>query len=576
MHLRKIQLSNIRGFRQVDLDLSRPDGSLAGWTVLAGRNGAGKSTLLKAVALAVAGPDAARALYPSFADWIRADSREAIVEVGLALSSEDPKQLQETRLSWKREGVSGEPTLLGAKSLAEKPAAQSAPFDVYLSYNPEDRAEVLEVAKQLRNRGIRPWIDAWELQPGMAWRAETNAALSSAPALAIFVGRYFGQSQFVQEVLEITRSRGLRIIPVRLKSAASALDLPLDLTHIRWVDLYNSDPDPIDLLVWGITGKNPYREGESEEAVQEVNGGREKLFLAGYGPYRRLSGHAVDAQRFMEGPEPIARVVSLFREDSSLVESVGWLREIYLQRLENKPGAAELEKSVLALLDDGLLPDGVRVDQVDSEGLWVFQGEVRLPLRELSDGYRTVAALVMDIVRHLYRTFGALQIEEATDAEGSFQRVSHQGVVLIDEVDLHLHVSWQQRIGFWLKRHFPNLQFIVTTHSPFICQAADPKGLIRLPAPKEERSAEHVSEDLYNTVVHGSIDDAILTELFGMESPYSEETERLRAEVARLEAALQMGNATEADRAALEELRTQLPRTMSSSVEQALRALAVE
>ena len=55
MHIRKIQLSNIRGFREVDLDLTRPDGSLAGWTVLAGRNGSGKSTLLKAIALAVAG-----------------------------------------------------------------------------------------------------------------------------------------------------------------------------------------------------------------------------------------------------------------------------------------------------------------------------------------------------------------------------------------------------------------------------------------------------------------------------------------------------------------------------------------
>jgi predicted ATP-binding protein involved in virulence len=216
------------------------------------------------------------------------------------------------------------------------------------------------------------------------------------------------------------------------------------------------------------------------------------------------------------------------------------------------------------------------VDQVDSDGLWVFQREVRLPLRELSDGYRTVAALVMDIVRHLHRTFGALDIEQAEDAEGPFRRVLHQGTVLIDEVDLHLHISWQKRIGFWLKRHFPNIQFIVTTHSPFICQAADPRGLIRLPAPGEERSAEHVSEDLYNTVVHGSLDDAVLTELFGLESPYSDETERLRAEVARLEAALQTGEATTAERAALPELRAKLPRTMSSSVEQALRALAVD
>src|SRR5436190_17084013 len=109
MHIRKIQISKVRGFRDVDLDLSRPDGSLAGWTVLAGRNGSGKSTLLKAIALAVAGPDAARALQPSFAGWIRAGSRKGSVEVGLALSPQEPQQLQETRLAWKREGESGEP-----------------------------------------------------------------------------------------------------------------------------------------------------------------------------------------------------------------------------------------------------------------------------------------------------------------------------------------------------------------------------------------------------------------------------------------------------------------------------------
>jgi predicted ATP-binding protein involved in virulence len=465
MHVRKIQISNVRGFREVDLDLTRPDGSLAGWTVLAGRNGSGKSTLLKAIALAVAGPEAARALYPSFADWMRSGSQEAAVGVHLALSPEEPQQLQETRLSWSRQEESEEPILLE---------------------RPQKLRNVEEILRRLKE-GEQFFLDREVLKPGTIWQ--------------------------------------------------SVLQPPLR---------------------------------------QVVSAQREQLFLAAYGPYRRLSGHAADAQRLMDGTEPIARVVSLFREDSSLVESVGWLREVYLQRLENKPGAADLEKSVLALLDDGLLPDSVRVDQVDSEGLWVFQREVRLPLRELSDGYRTVAALVMDVVRHLHRTFGTLQVEEAIDAEGSFRRVSHQGVVLIDEVDLHLHVSWQQRIGFWLKRHFPNIQFIVTTHSPFICQAADPGGLIRLPAPGEERSVEHVSEDLYNTVVHGGLDDAVLSELFGLDSPYSEETERLRAEVARLEAALQTGRGTDFDRARLQELRAQLPRTMSSSVEQALRALAVE
>jgi predicted ATP-binding protein involved in virulence len=222
----------------------------------------------------------------------------------------------------------------------------------------------------------------------------------------------------------------------------------------------------------------------------------------------------------------------------------------------------------LTILNDGLLPDGLRIDEVDSEGLWTVQHGVRLPLGSLSDGYRTTAALVLDIVRHLHDCFGALEVDETR------RQVRHSGVVLIDEVDLHLHVSWQKGIGFWLKRHFPNIQFIVTTHSPFVCQAADLRGLIRLPVPGENRSAEHVSETLYNTVVNGSADDAVLTELFGLETPYSAESEQLRERVAHLEALLQSGKAKEKDRRELRKLRSRLPQTLSTDVEQALLRLA--
>ena len=61
----------------------------------------------------------------------------------------------------------------------------------------------------------------------------------------------------------------------------------------------------------------------------------------------------------------------------------------------------------------------------------------------------------------------------------------YEGVILIDEIDAHLHPAWQKRIGFWLKAHFPNIQFIVTTHSPFICQAAD---IIRGTASAEDQA----------------------------------------------------------------------------------------
>lgn len=54
------------------------------------------------------------------------------------------------------------------------------------------------------------------------------------------------------------------------------------------------------------------------------------------------------------------------------------------------------------------------------------------------------------------------------------------GVVLIDELDLHLHPSWQRRIVNDLKRTFPKVQFIVTTHSPFIIQSLEEGELRRL------------------------------------------------------------------------------------------------
>src|SRR5438132_1106565 len=81
---------------------------------------------------------------------------------------------------------------------------------------------------------------------------------------------------------------------------------------------------------------------------------------------------------------------------------------------------------------------------------------------------------------HLVTVYGP---EAVVDHPGEPPVFDFPGVVLIDEVDSHLHPEWQRQIGFWLKRHFPKMQFIVTTHSPLICQAADVKGLFHLPAP---------------------------------------------------------------------------------------------
>jgi hypothetical protein len=87
--------------------------------------------------------------------------------------------------------------------------------------------------------------------------------------------------------------------------------------------------------------------------------------------------------------------------------------------------------------------------------------------------------------------------------------------VLIDEIDAHLHPTWQTRIGKWFTKYFPQIQFIVTTHSPLICRASEEGSIWRLTAPgSEEPSAEITGADK-DKLIFGNVLDAYGTEFFG-------------------------------------------------------------
>lgn len=93
-----------------------------------------------------------------------------------------------------------------------------------------------------------------------------------------------------------------------------------------------------------------------------------------------------------------------------------------------------------------------------------------LPFRLLSDGVRNMLGMVADI---------AYRMAILNPHLGSEVTQRTEGVVLIDEIDLHLHPKWQRHIVEDLKRTFPKVQFVVTTHSPFIIQSLQP-GELRL------------------------------------------------------------------------------------------------
>lgn len=289
-------------------------------------------------------------------------------------------------------------------------------------------------------------------------------------------------------------------------------------------------------------------------------------FCAAYGPFRRLAGGSGEAQRLMLAPGPAGRMASLFHEDASLAEGVAWLKELRLRSLEEQEDATELLGTALELLSDELLPDGYRALRVSSEGLWVAPDgdpERAYPLREMSDGFRTVASLVLDIVRQLQNAYGTL--DAGTDDHGH-PVVRMPGVVIVDEVDAHLHVTWQQRIGDWLRTHFPRIQFVVTSHSPYICQAADPGGLIRLPGPGERRGPEVVDDELYRRIVYGSGEDAVLSELFGLDSPYSGRAEEQRRKLVVLEEKVFSGEASAQEASDYRELAAELGSSRSARV----------
>lgn len=445
MYLSKVYLNNVKSFVEVDLDLARPDGSYAGWTVLAGRNGSGKTTLLRAIALAVSGPGVARSLMPEFGNWVTHGERDARADVELLHDPEYDRFTEDPR--------------------------PAGPFWAGLEW---------EVPRE------------WSEGKGSAGRV-----VWPSPSRTYYTGT------------EFTPEQG------------------------PWAD-------------------NP-----------------RGWFCAAYGPFRRLAGGSGELQRLMLASGPVARQVSLFHEDASLAEGVTWLREQHLRALEGHEGASELLIVALAILGDDLLPDDYRIDRVTSEGLWVTHQGRSFPLREMSDGYRTVAALVVDILKQLYDAYGELELlYESGEGGRPIPVIPSPGVVIVDEIDTHLHVSWQRRIGGWLTSHFPGIQFVVTTHSPYICQSADPGGLIRLPGPGEEGVVEQAPQEVHDRVVYGSGDDAVLSYLFGLDTPYSEKAERTRSELVALETAVLRGRASDEQRERYRQLKRQLMSSPTARVDE--------
>jgi TIR domain len=131
-------------------------------------------------------------------------------------------------------------------------------FDVFLSHNSKDRAAVRELAEALRARGLKVWLDEWELIPGRPWQEALEEVIETIGASVMLVGKDgLGpwQNREMRSCLNEFVRRQLPVIPVLLPHAPEEPKLPIFLNEFTWVDLRSGlTEEGLDQLQWGITG----------------------------------------------------------------------------------------------------------------------------------------------------------------------------------------------------------------------------------------------------------------------------------------------------------------------------------
>jgi len=143
-------------------------------------------------------------------------------------------------------------------------------FDVFLCHNSKDHESVEEIARLLELRELRPWLDEWELAAGSKWRRKLEADIRKSKSAAVFFGSSnIGpwQARELDAFFEEFDKPGRRLIPVFLKDVAGRFlqkgsgnpKLPFGLKGTSIVDFRKSEPDPLEQLICGITGKRPPR-----------------------------------------------------------------------------------------------------------------------------------------------------------------------------------------------------------------------------------------------------------------------------------------------------------------------------
>ncbi len=237
------------------------------------------------------------------------------------------------------------------------------------------------------------------------------------------------------------------------------------------------------------------------------------FFCVAYGATRRVeAGESLDrgaAQKtpFLRGQ----RLQSIFQESFALFPLAYWLPQL---KFKNKGRYSQ----VVSLLNHFLGPGHYRFTEETREGEYLFErGGMRVPFRSLSDGYRAFIAWVADLLYHV--CYGCPSGKRLTESAG---------IVLVDEIDLHLHPKWQMQVVNTIASALPRMQFVLTSHSPLIASSLEWMNIITLQV--NNRSNRTETGRLKHSIHGLDADQMLLTDFFGLQ------TTRAAGKVSELEA----------------------------------------
>jgi hypothetical protein len=131
-------------------------------------------------------------------------------------------------------------------------------FHVFLCHHSEDKPEVERIGHLLKKRGLRPWLDKWELPPGRPWIPALEKQIETIGSAAVFVGSAgIGpwQREEIHALLIEFQALGRPVIPIILEPIAVTPKIPVFLKGRTWVNFQDPKSLPLEQLLWGITGE---------------------------------------------------------------------------------------------------------------------------------------------------------------------------------------------------------------------------------------------------------------------------------------------------------------------------------